>query len=81
MNQTHSFPVKKRKKTSNRQYYRQRLPCPACGFQRLIDTGQHTHSETHVMRGGDCWEADYYAKCPNPDCKADIGIRKLNSVI
>lgn len=67
----------KHKKYLVRRHFRQRLPCPACGFGRLIDTGQFTHSEVHVMGQNDNWAADYYVKCPNPKCKAEIGIRKI----
>jgi transcriptional regulator with XRE-family HTH domain len=56
---------------------RQRLACPACGFGRLIDTGMWIRSEMHIMGRHNDWEADYYTKCPNPKCKAEIGIRKI----
>ena len=54
MHQTTSLPAKKRKKASNRQHYRQRLPCPACGFQRLIDTGQHALQDNVVEKLKSC---------------------------
>lgn len=72
--ETHE-PMVKHKKKHSHPPNRPRLSCPVCGFGRLIDTGQHTHSELHVMERGDPWEADYFAKCDN--CKADIGIRKI----
>jgi len=65
----------KRKTTRNRQHYRQRLPCPACEFERLLDTGQYTHSLTYVAGQVGYLEADYYQKCSK--CKADIGIKKI----
>jgi hypothetical protein len=34
-------------------------------------------SEMHIMGRHNDWEADYYTKCPNPKCKAEIGIRKI----
>ena len=52
-----------------------RLPCPACGFGRLIDTGQHTRSKTYMVGENGYNEADYYQKCSS--CKAEIGIRKI----
>jgi hypothetical protein len=64
----------KRKSSRDRPHYRQRLPCPSCGF-RVIDSGLDTRSELHVMEKGDSWNGDYYAKCDQ--CKADIGIRKI----
>jgi hypothetical protein len=72
-----SMYATERKKTHNHPQGRPRLSCPACGLGRLIDTGQFIHSELHVMERGDKWEGDYYTKCPNPKCKADIGIRKI----
>lgn len=70
-----SHKAEKRKTTRNRQHYRQRLPCPACEFERLIDTGQYTHSLTYLPGEDGYVEADYYQKCRH--CKADIGIRKI----
>lgn len=64
----------KRKSSRDRPHYRQRLPCPLCGF-RVIDAGLETRSELHVMEKDDCWNGDYYAKCDH--CKASIGIRKI----
>lgn len=58
-----------------RQHAHQRLHCPACGFRRLIDTGQHTKSLTYVEGQNGYLEADYYQKCNH--CKAEIGIRKI----
>jgi hypothetical protein len=66
----------KRKSSRGRPHYRQRLPCPSCGC-RVIDAGLLTHSELHAMEKDDWWDGDYYAKCDN--CKADVGIRKLNN--
>jgi len=65
----------KKKTNRNPQYIRQRLPCPACQFGRLIDTGQRTHSVTYVPGQDGYLDADYYLKCSH--CKADIGIRKI----
>jgi hypothetical protein len=67
----------KRRKSHRRIHSHQRLPCPVCHFERLIDTGQHTRSLTFVERQEGYSLADYYAKCPNPKCKAEIGIRKI----
>jgi transposase-like protein len=67
----------KRKKTHRRSFAHQRLPCPACHFERLIDTGQHIRSLTFIEGQEGYLDADYYAKCPNPKCKAEIGIRKI----
>jgi len=70
------FEVSKTKKKSShcKLHYRQRLPCPSCGY-RVIDAALQTQSELHVMEKGDVWECDYYAKCDS--CKADVGIRKI----
>jgi len=70
------LPKVKRKKSSRiHQHYRQRLPCPACHFERLIDTGQYTRSKTYVVGEDGYLDADYYQKCSS--CKAEIGIRKI----
>jgi len=73
------IPEAKRKKKSSRDrpHYRQQLSCPICHFTRLIDSGQNTRSETYVVGETGYLNADYYAKCPNSKCKADIGIRKI----
>jgi hypothetical protein len=57
------------------QHHHERLSCPACQFERLIDTGRHTQSQTYVEGQEGYLEADYYQKCRK--CKADIGIRKI----
>ena len=67
----------KRKKSHSRSHIHQRLFCPVCHFGRLIDTGQHTRSLTFIEGQEGYLRADYYAKCPNPKCKAEIGIRKI----
>jgi len=41
--------AKRRNKTPDRQHRQQRLPCPACECERLIDTGIHTRSKTFVL--------------------------------
>jgi hypothetical protein len=68
-------PKRNRKKHKSHVPYRPRLPCPACGFPRLIDTGEHTHSLTFVDGDPGFAEADYYRKCDN--CKEQIGIKKI----
>lgn len=65
----------KRKSSHDRPHYRQRLTCPVCHFDRLIDTGQHTRSITYVAGEDGYLDADYYQKCSY--CKAEIGIRKI----
>ena len=67
--------IVKRKKAHNRAFVHQRLPCPACYFERLIDTGHHTKSQTYKASDPGYNDADYYQKCVN--CKAEIGIRKI----
>ncbi|MDR0695953.1 MAG: hypothetical protein LBF68_00200 [Christensenellaceae bacterium] len=74
MNYEAKHPSVERKKSRYRQRYRQRLPCPACGF-RVIDAEIDIHSELHIMEKGDSWNGDYFAKCER--CKSDIGIRKI----
>jgi hypothetical protein len=65
----------KRKKTRSRPHLRKRLPCPVCKFERLIDSGQHTKSQTFMEGDPGYNNADYYQKCVS--CKAEIGIRKI----
>lgn len=65
----------KRMKPFGHKYQKKRLPCPACGFGRLIDAELNTHSELHVMEKNDPWKADYYTKCYH--CKAEVGLRKI----
>jgi hypothetical protein len=75
MNQQTALPQKRRKKHINRHSYRPRLPCPACTFERLIDTGQSTRSITFMPGEDGYLNADYYQKCSS--CKLEIGIRKI----
>jgi len=65
----------KHKRAQNRPHLHHRLPCPACHFERLIDTGQHTKSQTFTAGEPGYNDADYYQKCFC--CKAEIGIRKI----
>ena len=69
--------AKRRNKTPDRQHRQQRLPCPACECERLIDTGIHTRSKTFVFGEVGYDTADYYQKCHC--CKGSIGILKLNT--
>ena len=69
------FTSIKQKKPHSRTPIHQRLPCPACHFDRLIDTGLCTHSLTYVEGQDGYQDADYYQKCKN--CKAEVGIRKI----
>ena len=78
IHQTTPLPMKKRRKAPHRQHHRQRLPCPACKCERLIDTGVQTRSKTFVFGEVGYDTADYYQKCHA--CKDSIGIQKLNSV-
>lgn len=56
---------------------RKQLPCPICGFKRLIDANSDNKSELmaekDIEKG---WIPDYYQKCPN--CKNQIGIKKVS---
>jgi len=67
----------RRSKAPNRQHRLQRLPCPACKCERLIDTGFHTISKTFVFGEVGYDTADYYQKCHS--CRNSIGIQKLNT--
>jgi hypothetical protein len=67
--------VAKKKTSYSRQHQHGRLSCPACNFERLIDTGQHTRSQTFIEGQDGYPDADYYQKCSS--CKAEIGIRKI----
>lgn len=70
------YRIEKKKKSSReRLHQHQRLPCPACHFERLIDSGQDTQSLTFVIEEPGYYNADYYQKCSS--CKADIGIKKI----
>lgn len=75
MNSQTAITATKRKKSRSRPYIHQRLPCPACHFERLIDTGQHTKSLAFMASDPGYNDADYYQKCHH--CKADIGIQKI----
>jgi hypothetical protein len=63
------------KATHSRQHLHERLPCPACHFERLIDTSPKTRSLTYTEGQAGYLDADYFQKCKN--CKAEIGIRKI----
>lgn len=56
---------------------KKQLPCPVCGFRRLIDADSNNKSELIAERNieGE-WVPDYYQKCPN--CKNQIGIKKVS---
>jgi hypothetical protein len=75
LNSETALDINKRKKTHNRPHVHQRLQCPACHFERLIDTGQQTKSLTYMAGDPGYNDADYYQKCFS--CKAEIGIRKI----
>lgn len=75
MNSQTVITAVKRKKSHNRAHIHPRLPCPACHFERLIDTGHHTRSITYIAGDPGYKDADYYQKCRH--CKAEIGIRKI----
>ena len=72
-----SLPQNSRPRTYHRK--QDKIPCPNCGFDRLIDTGTNTRSQTYLPDDPGYEDADYYQKCGR--CKARIGIRKLNSTI
>jgi len=67
--------AKSNNETNYPNNHRPRLPCPACEFKRLIDTGYHTLSRTLVAGESGYQNADYYQKCPC--CKSEIGILKI----
>lgn len=53
------------------------LPCPECGFRRLIDADEHTKTETIAeVKMPQDWIPDFFQKCPQ--CKKQIGIRKVS---
>ncbi len=53
-----------------------KIPCPICGFSRLIDSDENVKSETKAVNDiSDGWHPDYIQKCPQ--CKNQIGIRKV----
>lgn len=55
---------------------RKKIPCPHCGFKRLIDAEEKNKSELFTENEmPDDWKADYFLKCPQ--CKKQIGIRKV----
>ena len=75
---TNNAPMQTLQGKSNarcRHRFKPRLPCPACTFDRLIDTGEHTRSKTYMPGEDGYLNADYYQKCSS--CKAEIGIRKI----
>lgn len=52
------------------------LPCPVCGFGRLVDASADNISELRAENSiAEDWEPDYFLKCPQ--CKSQIGIRKV----
>ena len=62
---------KQRVKTSKKH-----LPCPVCGFGRLVDASADNISELRAENSiAEDWEPDYFLKCPQ--CKNQIGIRKV----
>ena len=65
----------RKKSSGNGQYFRRRLSCPICNFERLIDTGQNTKSQTYQVGDSAYLNADYYQKCSK--CKSVIGITKI----
>ncbi len=58
-------------------YKKKQLPCPVCGFPRLIDAIDGIESETvaekMIPKG---WYPDYFQKCYH--CKNQIGIKKVS---
>lgn len=55
---------------------KRRIPCPVCGFERLIDADIDNKSELKAEKElSDDWIPDYYQKCPR--CKNQIAIRKI----
>ena len=63
-------------KPKRKKFYKpKKLPCPACEFDRLIDTGQFTCSKTYLPGEEGYLDADYYQKCAG--CKLEIGIQKI----
>ncbi len=56
---------------------KKKLPCPVCGFERLIDEDEHTKTEAKAESAmPPDWIADYFQKCPR--CKNQIGIKKVS---
>ena len=56
---------------------RKHLPCPVCGFKRLIDADEYNVSELKPEQEIEAnWRADYFQKCPR--CKQQIGIKKVS---
>lgn len=54
-----------------------KMKCPACGFERLIDTNSDIKSEAYEEGKYPVgWEPDYVQKCHQ--CKKQIGIKKIS---
>ncbi|OPX90231.1 MAG: hypothetical protein A4E53_01117 [Pelotomaculum sp. PtaB.Bin104] len=64
------------KKTVVAKLIHKRVQCPHCG-SRIIDAAKNTHSEVRLAATAGPWQADYYTKCWH--CKAEVGLKKLNS--
>lgn len=57
-------------------FRKKQIPCPVCGFRRLIDAEMDNLSELMPEnKMPDGWHPDYFQKCPQ--CKKQIGIRKV----
>ena len=55
---------------------KKQLPCPVCGFRRLIDADESNESElVPESQIEDGWHPDYFQKCKK--CGNQIGIRKV----
>lgn len=56
---------------------KKKIPCPVCGFHRLIDAEASNQSELRAEENITLdWKPDYFQKCPR--CKNQIGIRKVS---
>lgn len=56
---------------------KKKIPCPLCGFSRLIDADENNESELYAEKDMPLdWQPDYFQKCPH--CKNQIGIRKVS---
>ena len=75
MNSKQAISHSNRSAYNHRRRNRPRLPCPACAFERLIDTGEFIRSKTYASEDEGYLDADYYQKCSK--CKADIGIKRI----
>lgn len=53
---------------------RRNIPCPLCGWHRLIDAGNRTNTVTFPPSHPCFEDADYFQKCCK--CKNIIGISK-----